>query len=288
MPVPVLHCGAMVFPEFDPVAVHVGPLAIRWYGLMYLIGFAAAWWLGRVRARRPGAVVQVAQIDDLLFYGALGVIVGGRLGYVLFYGFDGWLQDPLRLLRVWEGGMSFHGGFLGVLVAMWWYGRRHGIRFFALTDFIAPLIPVGLFAGRIGNFINGELWGAPSAVPWAMQVPCRSNPGLCLDKLELPASAVLTPPLHPTQLYEAGLEGLVLFAGLWLYSRLPRPVMAVSGLFLLGYGAARFAVEFLRLPDAHLGYLAFGWLTMGQLLSLPMILFGILLIQRAYAKRSEP
>lgn len=151
----------MIFPEIDPVALHIGPLAVRWYGLMYLTGFAAAWWLGRLRAGRPGAPIAPQQMDDLLFYGALGVIVGGRLGYTLFYNFDGWLADPLQLLRVWEGGMSFHGGFLGVLVAMWWYGRRIGRGFFTLTDFIAPLVPLGLLAGRIGNFINGELWGRP-------------------------------------------------------------------------------------------------------------------------------
>lgn len=278
----------MIFPDFDPVAVQLGPLAIRWYGLMYLAGFAAAWWLGRARARRPGAVISPAQMDDLLFYAALGVILGGRLGYILFYDFESWLADPLQIFRVWEGGMSFHGGFLGVLVGMWWYGRRIGRTFFALTDFIAPLVPLGLLAGRIGNFINGELWGAPGNVPWAIQLSCVNHPSVCWDKLLLAPSSVLTPPLHPTQLYEAALEGLVLFLLLWFFSASPRPVMAVSGLFLLGYGLFRFMVEFLRMPDAHLGYLAYGWVTMGQLLSAPMMLAGVLLLTLAYLKQIKP
>lgn len=274
----------MIYHDIDPVALQFGPLAIRWYGLMYLVGFAAAWWLGRRRAAAPHAPVAPAQIDDMLFYGALGVILGGRLGYILFYSFDSWLNDPLQLLRVWEGGMSFHGGFIGVLVAMWWYGRRHRLGFFALTDFIAPLIPLGLLAGRIGNFINGELWGAPGAVPWAMQLSCASHPGLCFDKLQLAPGTPLTPPLHPTQLYEALLEGALLFLLLWWFSARPRPAMAVSGLFLLGYGGFRFLVEFVRLPDAHIGYLAFDWVTMGQLLSAPMILVGVLLLMTAYRR----
>lgn len=275
----------MVFPDFDPVAVSLGPLAVRWYGLMYLVGFAAAWWLGRMRARRTRAVVSGQQVDDLLFYGALGVVIGGRLGYILFYGFDSWLNDPLRLLRVWEGGMSFHGGFIGVLVAMAWYARRQRVPFFALTDFIAPLVPLGLLAGRIGNFVNGELWGAPSDMPWAMQVRCASNATLCFDKLGLPPGSLLTPALHPSQLYEAALEGALLFALLWWFSARPRPRMAVSGLFLLGYGMFRFAVEFVRLPDVQLGYLAFGWVTMGQVLSAPMIFAGLLLLGLAYRRR---
>ncbi|MBT8428452.1 MAG: prolipoprotein diacylglyceryl transferase, partial [Gammaproteobacteria bacterium] len=237
------------------------------------------------RARRPGAVISPAQMDDLLFYAALGVILGGRLGYILFYDFESWLADPVQIFRVWEGGMSFHGGFLGVLVGMWCYGRRIGRTFFALTDFIAPLVPLGLLAGRVGNFINGELWGAPGSVPWAMQLSCANHPSVCWDNLLLAPSSVLTPPLHPTQLYEAALEGLVLFLLLWLFSARPRPVMAVSGLFLLGYGLFRFMVEFLRMPDAHLGYLAYGWVTMGQLLSAPMMLAGVLLLTLAYRKQ---
>ncbi|MCB1785974.1 MAG: prolipoprotein diacylglyceryl transferase [Chromatiaceae bacterium] len=277
----------MVYPDFDPVALQLGPVAIRWYGLMYLVGFAAAWWLGRRRARRVDSPVDVAQFDDLLFYAALGVILGGRIGYTLFYDFSNWLADPLQILRIWEGGMSFHGGLLGVLLAVALYARRIGRRFFSLTDFIAPLVPLGLFTGRLGNFINGELWGAPSDVPWAMQVPCVSHPGLCWDKLALAPGSLLSPPLHPTQLYEVALEGIALFAILWWFSARPRPTMAVSGLFLIGYGLFRFLVEFVRMPDAHLGYLAFGWVTMGQLLSAPMLLAGGVLIYLAYATQSR-
>lgn len=276
----------MQYPQFDPVILELGPLAIRWYGVMYLLGFAAAWWLGRRRAATGHAVITPLQMDDLLFYAALGVILGGRVGYILFYGFDAWLADPLRILRVWEGGMSFHGGFLGVLLAIAWYARRTGKAFFDLTDFIAPLVPLGLMAGRIGNFINGELWGAPSSLPWAMQVPCASNPVLCFDKLHLAPGTLMTPPLHPSQLYQALLEGLVLFAVLWWFSARPRPRMAVSGLFLLGYGMFRFVVEFVRMPDAHIGYLAFDWLTMGQVLSAPMVIAGVVLLALAYRDRS--
>jgi phosphatidylglycerol:prolipoprotein diacylglycerol transferase len=251
-------------PQIDPIAIQLGPLAIRWYGLMYLLAFLAFWWLGRRRARQTG-LLKTEQVDDLLFYGALGVILGGRLGYVVFYGFEQLLADPLYLLRIWQGGMSFHGGLLGVLVAAWLFGRKHGLGFFGVTDFIAPLVPLGLGAGRVGNFINGELWGRVSDVPWAM-VFAHAGPL----------------PRHPSQLYEAFLEGLVLFLLLWFYSARPRPRMAVSGLFLAGYGAARTVVEFAREPDAHLGYLAGGWLTMGMLLSLPMVLAGLLLMGLAY------
>ena len=268
----------MLYPEIDPVIVEIGPLAVRWYGLMYLLGFAGAWWLGRLRTRRADSVLTAQQLDDLIFYGALGVILGGRIGYILFYSFDAWLADPLVLLRVWEGGMSFHGGLLGVLLAMWWFARRHRLAFLQVTDFIAPLVPVGLFTGRIGNFINGELWGAPTEVAWGMQLSCVGRPGLCLDKLGLPYGTALTPPLHPSQLYEAALEGLLLFAILWIYSARPRPMAAVSGLFLVGYGVFRSLVELVRMPDSHLGYLAFDWLTMGQLLSLPMIVAGLALM----------
>lgn len=256
-------------PLIDPVALALGPLKIHWYGLMYLFGFAGAWWLMKRRASRPQSPLTVEQVGDLLFYAALGVVLGGRLGYVLFYNLPQYLSDPLSLLKVWQGGMSFHGGLLGVLLAMWLYARRLDLRFFQVTDFIAPVVPVGLFFGRIGNFINGELYGRVTDLPWAMVFP---------------AAGPL--PRHPSQLYEAVLEGLLLFAILWWYSSRPRPLMAVSGLFLIGYGLFRFLVEFVRLPDAHIGYLAWGWLTMGQLLTLPMIALGLFLMARAGAGKA--
>lgn len=276
----------MIYPEIDPVIIELGPAALRWYGLMYLLGFAGAWWLGRVRAARPDSVIKPEQIDDLIFYGALGVVLGGRIGYILFYNFDAWLADPLTLLRIWEGGMSFHGGFLGVVAAMWLYARKIQCGFLALTDFVAVLTPIGLLTGRIGNFINGELWGRPTDVAWAMQVSCENRYDLCMNKLGLASGTAMTPPLHPNQLYEALLEGLVLFIVLWVFTQKSRPVMSVSGLFLIGYGSFRFAIEFVRMPDSHLGYLAFDWLTMGQLLSLPMVLGGILLVFLAYKNKS--
>ena len=201
----------LTFPEIDPIALELGPLKVRWYGLMYLVGFAGGWWLGRRRAKHPGSGWKPLEVDDLLFYVALGVVLGGRVGYTLFYNLPAFLHDPLVLLRVWEGGMSFHGGLLGVLTALWLFGRKYGRGFFSITDFTAPLIPIGLFSGRLGNFINGELWGAPTEVPWAMIFP---------------GAGPL--PRHPTQLYEAALEGIALFLILWLYSARPRPTMAVS------------------------------------------------------------
>lgn len=261
----------LVYPQIDPVALSLGPLKIHWYGLMYLVGFLGGWWLGVLRARQPQSGWQAAEIGDLLFYVAIGVVLGGRLGYTFFYNLPAFLDDPLVLLRVWEGGMAFHGGLLGVLVALWLYARRSGRHFFQVADFVAPLVPVGLFAGRIGNFINGELWGAPTSLPWGMVFPH-------VDAL----------PRHPSMLYEAALEGLLLFLILWIYSRKPRPMMAVSGLFLLGYGLFRFLVEFVREPDAHIGYLAGDWLTMGMLLSTPMIVLGALLLGLAYRLQRYP
>ena len=259
----------LVHPDFDPVAFSLGPLHVRWYGLMYLFGFLAGWALGRYRAKQPGFGWTAAQVDDLVFYIALGVILGGRVGYVLFYGFEGFLRDPLLLFRVWEGGMSFHGGFLGVLLAMLVFARRHQQRYWATVDFIAPLIAPGIFFGRIGNFINGELWGRVTDLPWGM-VFAQAGDHL---------------PRHPSQLYQAALEGLALFVIVWLFSAKPRPTMAVSGVFALAYGVFRLLAEFVRQPDAHLGYLAFGWLTMGQLLSLPMIGVGVALLALAYRRR---
>lgn len=249
----------LTYPQIDPVALQLGPLKIHWYGLMYLLGFAAAWWLGRRRMSR--FAMNGEQLSDLIFACALGVVVGGRVGYVLFYHLDRFFQDPLWLFAVWEGGMSFHGGLLGVLLALVWHARKLNLRFLQLGDFIAPLVPIGLGAGRIGNFIGGELWGRPTDGPWAMVFPH-------VDLL----------PRHPSQLYQFALEGLALFVVLWLYSSKPRATGAVSGLFLIGYGLARFVVEFARQPDAHLGFIAFEWLTMGQLLSLPMIVAGLWLM----------
>ena len=249
------------YPDIDPVAVHLGPFKIHWYGLMYLVGFAAAWWLGRRRLRLfPQLGAQ--DLSDLVFYAALGVILGGRLGYILFYDFAAFAAAPLDVFKIWQGGMSFHGGLLGVIVAMALFARRRGRRFFEIADFTAPLIPLGLGAGRLGNFINGELWGRVTDLPWAMVFPDPRAGGL---------------PRHPSQLYEMLLEGVLLFVILWLYARRPRPLMAVSALFLLGYGTFRFLVEFARTPDEQLGFLAGGWLTMGQLLSLPMAAAGAVL-----------
>lgn len=259
----LVHYAAMIpYPNIDPIAIQLGPVAIRWYGLMYIIGFAIAWLLARHRAKQPGSGWSAQQIDDLIFYSAMGVIVGGRLGSILFYNFEAWLHDPVMLLRVWEGGMSFHGGLLGVLVAMWLYGRKLGRSLFEMTDFVSPLAPLGLAFGRIGNFINGELWGKPTDVPWGFVVNGVGR--------------------HASQLYQAALEGVALFLILWFFSARKPPRMAVSGMFGVGYGVFRFLAEFVRLPDAHIGYLAFGWFTMGQLLSLPLIIAGLVLLWLAY------
>ena len=257
----------LTYPDIDPIIFSIGPLAVRWYGLMYVVGFVFGWWLARRRAQAPWSVIKPAQVDDLVFYVMLGVIIGGRVGYALFYGTDQLLSDPFYLLKITEGGMSFHGGLLGVILGMWLYSRKLGVRVWGVLDFVAPLVPLGLGFGRIGNFINGELWGKPTDVPWGFNVDGQV--------------------LHASMLYEAILEGFVLFVVLWQFSGRERPYMAVSGLFFLLYGVFRFAVEFVRLPDAHIGYLAFGWLTMGQVLTLPMIIAGAILIRMAYQQRSS-
>ncbi|HEX4872448.1 MAG TPA: prolipoprotein diacylglyceryl transferase [Nevskiaceae bacterium] len=256
-------------PGFSPVALALGPVKIHWYGLMYLLGFYGFWWLSLRRGRHSRPPFGATAVSDLLFFGVVGVILGGRLGYTFFYNFNGFLADPVVILKIWEGGMSFHGGLLGVLVAMALYARSRRLSFFEVTDFIAPAVPFGLFTGRLGNFINQELWGAPTTLPWGMVFP-NDPEGL---------------PRHPSMLYEAGLEGLLLLAILLWFGARPRPRMAVSGLFLLLYGVFRSLVEFVRLPDAHIGYLAGDWLTMGHLLCLPMILGGLLLLGLAYRPR---
>ncbi len=253
----------MNLAQIDPVALSIGSLQLRWYGLMYLAGFGLGWMLGRWRASRPGSGWTGPDVDDLLTCVMIGIILGGRLGYVLFYDLPVYINDPMEIVRIWNGGMSFHGGLLGVLGAFWYFARTRGRTFLEVSDFIAPLIPQGLFFGRLGNFINGELWGKVSDVPWA---------------IVFPGAGPL--PRHPSQLYEAALEGLLLFIMVWVFSLKPRKVGAVSGLFALGYGVFRFAVEFVRMPDVQLGYLAFGWLTMGQLLCVPLILAGAWLLCR--------
>jgi phosphatidylglycerol:prolipoprotein diacylglycerol transferase len=261
----------LTYPVIDPVAVALGPLKVHWYGLMYLLGFAAAWWLAVRRSQQPWAPVRRAQVDDLIVYTALGVVIGGRLGSGLFYNFDIWRADPLWIFRIWEGGMAFHGGLLGVLTALWLYGRKLQQPFLAVADFVAPLVPIGLGLGRIGNFIGQELWGRPTDLPWAMVFP--------RDPEQLAR--------HPSQLYQALLEGLVLFALLFWFSRRQRPAGAVGGLFLTLYGLFRFLVEFVREPDRNIGFDLFDWLTRGQLLSLPMILAGLLLIGWAYGSARQ-
>lgn len=253
----------LIAPKIDPIAFQIGPLAIRWYGLMYVIGFLGAYFLARKRGWKE------REVSDLVFYIACGVLIGGRVGYMLFYDTLSLLREPMRLFRVWEGGMSFHGGFLGVLVAVWLFARHSNKKFFVVTDFIAPLIPIGLATGRLGNFINSELWGKATTLPWGIA----------------PVAGAL--PRHPTQLYEFLLEGILLFTILWFYSRKPRPLMATSALFLIWYGVFRFAVEFVRLPDAHLGYLAWGWLTMGQVLTVPMIIVGLCMIYGTISKPTQ-
>ncbi len=270
----------IIHPNFDPVAVHLGPLSIRWYGLMYLVGFILFLILGRQRIRRDAtANWDVKQLDDLLFYGVLGVILGGRIGYVLFYKFGDYLSNPLAIFKVWEGGMSFHGGFLGVLVAMTLFARKYRKHYFDVADFVAPLVPLGLAAGRIGNFINGELYGrvTHADAPWAMLFPSARADDIAYAASHPEWQSVLAQfgglPRHASQLYQFALEGMLLFFVLWFYSKQRRRTGRVSAVFLLGYGLCRFVAEFAREPDSFLGYLALN-LSMGQWLSLPMIVLG--------------
>jgi len=263
------------YPGFNNIAFEIGPydlhlftlhLKVHWYGITYLVAFAAAWWLGRVRARRPGSTWKPTDIDDFMFFGMLGTILGGRIGYVLFYGLKFWTaSDPWYPIKVWDGGMSFHGGLIGVLTAFAIFAVRRKRKIADVFDFAAPLPGLGICAVRIGNFINGELWGKPTDVPWGFLVNGKV--------------------LHATQLYEAALEGILLFIILWLYTSKPRPRMAPTGLFLIIYSLARITVEFWRVPDEHIGYLLGGWFTMGMLLSLPMLLIGLTLMFMAYRRR---
>ncbi len=257
------------YPSIDPVALNLGSLKIHWYGLMYLVGFVAAWRLGVYRAKHSDLWSQ-KQVEDLIFYGALGVVLGGRIGYTLFYNFSTFIDDPISIFYIWKGGMSFHGGLLGVIAAFYLFARKNGMSFFQVSDFMAPMIPIGLGAGRIGNFINKELIGRPmeASLPWAMDYG---------DHIAR----------HPSSLYQALSEGLLLFVIVWIFSSKQRPLMTVSAVFVMSYGAFRFITEFFRTPDSHIGFLAFDWLTMGQLLSLPMILIGLATYYLAMKNKEE-
>ena len=257
----------LIHPNFDPVALQIGPIGIHWYGLMYVFGFLSVYLLGNYRVKHFPSTIQASwnadQISDLIFYGALGAVLGGRLGYVIFYKPAEYLADPLAIFMINQGGMSFHGGMLGVIVAIALFARKTDRSLLDVGDFIAPIAPIGLFFGRMGNFINQELWGKTTDLPWGMVF---TNGGSL--------------PRHPSMLYEALLEGIVLFFILWVIARKPRQTGVLSDLFLIGYSVARMAVEFVRVPDAHLNYLLFDWVTMGHLLSLPMLLLGLYLIYR--------
>ncbi|CUB05724.1 prolipoprotein diacylglyceryl transferase [Marinomonas fungiae] len=262
----------IAYPNIDPIAVSLGPIAIHWYGLMYLIGFVSAYYLGVYRAKRSHGLWTSEQVSDMIFYGAVGVILGGRIGYILFYQFPSFIDNPLVLFRIWEGGMSFHGGLLGVIAAMWWFSRKTQKHIIDILDFGAPFVPIGLGLGRLGNFIGGELWGRPTDVSWAMIFPG--------DPLQLAR--------HPSQLYQFALEGVALFTILWFFSQKSKPRYCVSGMFLLFYGIFRILVEFVREPDPQLGYIAFGWLTQGQILSTPMVLLGIGLLVLGFKMQRYP
>ena len=256
----------MKYIVIDPVIADLGFVKVYWYGVMYLLAFLSAYLLARYRIKSE-VLWNTKHVDDLIFYGALGAVLGGRLGYLLFYNWSVFISNPLTFFNFQNGGMSFHGGFLGVLLAMVIFNKKYQFTFFQTTDFIAPLIPLGLGFGRIGNYINGELWGRVTDSSWGILAPDQSG---------------LWEKRFPTQLYEAFLEGFVLFCILWLFSNKKQQVMATSSLFLILYGIFRFIIEFVRAPDSHIGYLAFDWLTMGQLLSIPMIFIGIYLLIKSY------
>ena len=272
--------------DFNPVAIHLGPIQVHWYGLMYLLGFLSVALLGEYRRRRGRLPVSREALGDLFFYGMLGVIVGGRVWYMLFYyaGGPGWIwHSPLALFKVWDGGMSFHGGLLGVLAAGWWWSRRHALHVFDTIDFVAPMVPIGLGLGRLGNFINGELWGKPTTLPWGMLYPQARAEDVAYVGAHPQWLAALQQfgalPRQPSELYELALEGIVMFTVLWLVSLKPRPRYLISGLFALMYGCFRIGVEFVRLPDPQLGYLlGTSWVTMGQLQSVPLLVVGVWLL----------
>lgn len=252
------------YPTINAVAFSLGPIQVHWYGLMYLLGFGLAWLLARWRNKRYQLGWNDTQIGDLIFYCAVGAVLGGRLGYMIFYNTNELLMHPLTLIKIWQGGMSFHGGLLGVIVALLGFSYHYKRPFWAVADFVAPLAPLGLMTGRMGNFINGELWGRPTQMPWGMIFPEADGN-----------------PRHPSQLYECGLEGVLLFIIMMIYARKPRSIGHLSAVFLIGYAVCRFMVEFFREPDMQMGFIMFHWMTMGQILSLPMFLVGILLYNRA-------
>ncbi|MGE8215626.1 MAG: prolipoprotein diacylglyceryl transferase [Stenotrophomonas maltophilia] len=282
--------------DIDPIALSLGPIKVHWYGIMYLLGFTAAWWLGRKRiaaGRLPG--VDANGFSDLLFYAMLGVVVGGRVGYMVFYALSEFLHDPLLLFKVWDGGMSFHGGLLGVLFASWYWSRKHRLHLFDTIDFMAPLVPLGLGFGRVGNFIGAELWGKYTDGTWGVVFPSGlpgplAHADMIVLRAHYAAGALNEYARHPSQLYEAVLEGLVMFVVLWTVSAKPRHRYVIAGLFALMYGVFRFAVEFVRMPDNGV-YIAFGWLTKGQILCVPLIAFGLVLLalsRRAPVLQPQP
>jgi phosphatidylglycerol:prolipoprotein diacylglycerol transferase len=278
------------YPDINPIALRLGPIKVHWYGIMYLLGFATAWLLGRRRAARPGSTWKPVDVDDLVFFGMVGGILGGRLGYVLIYGLSFWTaQNPWYPIEIWDGGMSIHGGFIGGVIALAFFAWRRGRSIADVFDFTAPLPAPGLFFGRMGNFINGELWGKTTTLPWGFIVdPRHVHPGQASNALSYCTTFGITPCIlhvQASQLYEGFLEGIVLFTVMWWFTSRSRPRLAPSGLFLLLYGTFRFLVEFVRMPDPQIGYLAWGWLTMGQVLSLPMILVGGALLTYAYSAR---
>ncbi|MGP1928526.1 MAG: prolipoprotein diacylglyceryl transferase [Arsenophonus sp. NC-WZS1-MAG3] len=284
-----MNSSYIVFPNINPIIFSIGPITLHWYGLMYLVGFIFALWLAKRRASKANSGWMKNEVENLLYIGFLGVFIGGRLGYLLFYNLPAFLSNPLYLFKVWSGGMSFHGGLIGVICAIWLYAYRARCHFFHVADFIAPLIPFGLGMGRIGNFINGELWGRVTLdTPWAMLFPGSRGEDVQVISQDPSLLPILEKfgvlPRHPSQLYEMFFEGLILFIILNLFIRKPRQIGSVSGLFLISYGVFRILIEFFRQPDAQLGL--FAGISMGQILSIPMIIIGIFMMIWAHKKDS--